>query len=1152
MQFCPKCKSLAFDDASQCAACGSALTGVTPTGSAPPQTALPSWVPQPPPDESPAPASPATGPGADSAPETASSWTAAIRRPRVLIPAIGAALLLLLVGLKLCLQEGSGEESGPEPPAPGGAVALAVPRREGVGTPPAPSPDKQLETVAPTEAPDAEPTAIQLVEPAAGESPQRMVTSEGKGGPGVTELTMAEPKGKRRPSEITLSVPAAPTTGEIKGWVVDAENDHRVPGVQVAIAGTSRATTTDAEGRFHLAEVPAGRYEVSASAPGYVSATRHGEVPAGRALTLKFAISRTLERGKLRFVLSWGEAPKDLDAHLVFQPDRGKPFEVWWRKRGDPTAPPFLGLDVDNREGYGPETITIDKLQPGTYQFFVHDYTNRKTENNSALARSGGSVRLLQGDKERFRFEADGESVGTHWLIMNILVEEDRPRFVPIDRYETRVEEARAAIVFLMDTTGSMARWIEGLKAKCIDLSERLAGRGMDFRLCLIGFGDVRQREPITVRPFRSAAREFQDDVRRVPRTGGGDAPESSVEAIEKALSLTLPEGYQPFFIHITDAPCHRPGELPRLARELEGRGVTMFVVSQGLLRSWYERLCVCGGKFYAMGGRDFPDILMDIADIIKPAELADVLRTDADKEASRRALEALRRLDADAVAPTMLADILRTATDPDAQQWAAESLQRRGEEAVPLLADVLKTTEDRGVQQRTAKALQHLGKDVVPLLIEILKSDDRARVHAATIQTLLQLGGKPGVASLAAAVREAPQPQGLRIVELLGEVRDESALTALRECLRNPNRLIRQRTISVLVATKDPMVVPALVTALTDAESGLAEMALRGIAGLAMRPFEFDPAAPVEERRTAAAEIQAWWDANEDMLIRLREAKLPTGYERVFQRPLAGWDPYGNPVASRAGSVVDPRTGWPYEIWLKAPRMELVLIPAGEFLMGSPDDERRRSPDEGPVHRVRITRRFYLGKYEVTQAQWEAVMGENPSQFRGEARRPVEKVSWGDCQKFLSKLNSQFPIPGCKFRLPTEAEWEYACRAGTTTRFYWGDDPRDKEIGDYAWEYRESGREPHPVGQKKPNAWGLYDLSGNVWEWCHDWHGNYGPGRAADPTGPSSGSGRVLRGGSWSGFARHCRAASRDSAAPRDSRRYVGFRVLCEVRGTP
>jgi len=219
---------------------------------------------------------------------------------------------------------------------------------------------------------------------------------------------------------------------------------------------------------------------------------------------------------------------------------------------------------------------------------------------------------------------------------------------------------------------------------------------------------------------------------------------------------------------------------------------------------------------------------------------------------------------------------------------------------------------------------------------------------------------------------------------------------------------------------------------------------------------------------------------------------------------------------------------------------MEFMLIPAGEFMMGSPGTEKGRAKQEGPQHRVRITKPFYIGKCEVTQEQYQAIMGTNPSKFKG-ASNPVETVSWNDASEFCRKLSQR---AGRTVRLPTEAEWEYACRAGSTTRFCFGES--DNGLGDYAWHYSNSEKKTHPVGGKQANAWGLHDMHGNVWEWCGDWKGSYPSGTASDPTGPTSGRHRVLRGGSWRFKPHCCRSAFRGGGVPtsRDQPSNHGFRV--------
>jgi uncharacterized protein (TIGR03067 family) len=224
--------------------------------------------------------------------------------------------------------------------------------------------------------------------------------------------------------------------------------------------------------------------------------------------------------------------------------------------------------------------------------------------------------------------------------------------------------------------------------------------------------------------------------------------------------------------------------------------------------------------------------------------------------------------------------------------------------------------------------------------------------------------------------------------------------------------------------------------------------------------------------------------------------------------------------------------------------KLEMALIPAGEFLMGTAGDA---VVQEKPQHRVRITRPFYLGKCLVTQQQWQAVMGDNPSRFKS-PENPVEMTSWTDCQKFLDKLSAKFGPGQGKFQLPTEAQWEYACRAGGTTQYYFGDD--EWQLHYYAWYIRNSGFRSHPVGAKAPNAWGLYDMTGNVWEWCQDWYSEsyYANSPVDDPPGPATGAKRVGRGGSWLYPAAGCRSAFRTEFEPATRHNDLGFRVARAV----
>ena len=214
-----------------------------------------------------------------------------------------------------------------------------------------------------------------------------------------------------------------------------------------------------------------------------------------------------------------------------------------------------------------------------------------------------------------------------------------------------------------------------------------------------------------------------------------------------------------------------------------------------------------------------------------------------------------------------------------------------------------------------------------------------------------------------------------------------------------------------------------------------------------------------------------------------------------------------------------------------------LVPIPAGQFQMGSPESEADRHHGE-TQHLVQITKPFYLSAYEVTQQQYEQVMDDNPSYNEG-ANKPVEQVSWNDAVAFCDKLSDQ---EGVKYRLPTEAEWEYACRVGTTTAYSFGDDP--SQLGKYAWYDANSNSTTHTVGGKIPNGWGLYDMHGNVWEWCQDWYAGYRNGDVSDPTGPASGPGRVVRGGSFTYQPKTGRSANRFNYLPDFRNSRFGFRL--------
>jgi formylglycine-generating enzyme required for sulfatase activity len=233
-----------------------------------------------------------------------------------------------------------------------------------------------------------------------------------------------------------------------------------------------------------------------------------------------------------------------------------------------------------------------------------------------------------------------------------------------------------------------------------------------------------------------------------------------------------------------------------------------------------------------------------------------------------------------------------------------------------------------------------------------------------------------------------------------------------------------------------------------------------------------------------------------------------------------------------------------PHQLVLKlgdGATMTFVLIPSGRFLMGS--DPAFSDGDETPQREVTLAKAFYLGITEVTQAQWTAVLHGNPSHFPG-ADRPVENVSWNDCQQFLQAASA---LTKRTLRLPTEAEWEYACRAGTTGRWYFGE--HEQPLAQHAWYTVNADGATHPVRSLKANPWGLYDVYGNVWEWCADWYSPHYPAQAeTDPTGAARGDARVLRGGAWGDDDTVVRTGYRNSMGPDTRNSGAGLRCLLEI----
>ena len=260
----------------------------------------------------------------------------------------------------------------------------------------------------------------------------------------------------------------------------------------------------------------------------------------------------------------------------------------------------------------------------------------------------------------------------------------------------------------------------------------------------------------------------------------------------------------------------------------------------------------------------------------------------------------------------------------------------------------------------------------------------------------------------------------------------------------------------------------------------------------------------------------------------------------RQKPKPTTPARPHNSGTATgRATSATVTRSGDNMVLSVGGVTYTLVYVEGGTFTMGATREQGSDAYDnEKPSHSVTLSS-YYIGETEVTQALWQAVMGSNPSSFKGDSRRPVEHVSWKDCQRFISRLNS---LTGQHFHLPTEAQWEYAARGGSKSRGYKYSGSND--LGSVAWYEGNSSFTTHPVKTKSPNELGIYDMSGNVWEWCQDWYGDYSSGSQTNPTGASSGSLRVYRGGNWSIIAWCCRVSFRSYDTPSGRSDIRGLRL--------
>ena len=377
-----------------------------------------------------------------------------------------------------------------------------------------------------------------------------------------------------------------------------------------------------------------------------------------------------------------------------------------------------------------------------------------------------------------------------------------------------------------------------------------------------------------------------------------------------------------------------------------------------------------------------------------------------------------------------------------------------------------------------------------------------------------------------AARIRDAAE----ELVQLQNRVR--TAVADQQEVTQRLREIVRQ--------------VDATVQGVEAAQSGMDALQQGVNERLTALRDELEPVIAGEQakaRRLGQLEEQVFAAVTRQQAATQRLSDLAGQVEAVAQalhEARADLDAAREDIAALAAAPAAAAATGPAKTWTNTLDMAFVLIPAGAFDMGSASGE----ADEQPVRSVTIDKPFYIGRFEVTQAQWFAVMENDPSQFTDDPNRPVEGVSWNDAQAFITKLNAA--EPDVTYRLPTEAEWEYAARAGSTTAYAFGDDAA--QLDAHAWYAGNAGNTTHPVGEKQPNAWGVHAMHGGVWEWVQNRYAPYPSEGDAESARPPPGNRRVIRGGSWLSPAEDCRAASRSHAHPAFRGAHVGFRLVRTV----
>jgi uncharacterized protein YfaP (DUF2135 family) len=462
-----------------------------------------------------------------------------------------------------------------------------------------------------------------------------------------------------------LRVPATPAPlplgdAMLVGEVVNAKDNRPVTGAEVRLVGTPLRGTTDDEGRFRITEAPAGPVAIEVSAAGFSTDQLEQELTAAAETPLRVALSPGLEAGQIRVVLTWNDDPQDLDAHLEGPLADGARFHVSFQDKGDLEAQEFVSLDIDDRNGRGPETITVLGVRPGTYHYFVHDFTNKDDLSSGALARSGGEVKVYQRGQS-YRFRANNEATGNVWHVCDIVVTDEGAEVRRVDQYESKQLHTTPPtdLAFLIDVTASTRDRLPAIQQQCLRIAETLVEHGVDARFALVGFGDSKLGEPLAVEPLTADVQAFRAAVGDLAPSEGGDLPESCVAALERAVGLDYRADAARSLVVFTDAPTHQAERIAGLARQLAERKITVAVFGHPADRALYEPLCAAGGSFQAMFGDEsaegdagetsggdsgfLSDLLAQLAASVKPAVEEEVgIQGTAEAEVAGEVVNAL------------------------------------------------------------------------------------------------------------------------------------------------------------------------------------------------------------------------------------------------------------------------------------------------------------------------------------------------------------------------------------------------------------------------------------------------------------------------------------------------------------------------------